>query len=367
MRASARFARRLAGVVALLVIPGTAFVAGRASLAGVERASAGVVAGPSAVEWTVKQERVGRTLKLPATLRLVDAPGPLVGVAGMLTALPPAQGRTVTSGDVVAAVDLHPVVAGQGSVPAFRPLQVGTVGPDVAQLRGFLCSEKVLTSCAASPTFSPAVRSAVKAWQKSLGVPQTGVVQPSDIMWLAELPTRVRPASTAAVGNRVSADDRPVLTAGGAPRLEVRVTPDQAGLVPPGAPLTMGTVTGRVTGASPLTSSGPEGDQTEQAMVLDVAGPDGRAPLCAPSGPCATLLGSALSRSLTVDVAVVPSRTGTGVPVRAVLTGADGATYVRLADGSQRPVDVEATAGGLSIVTGLRVGERILVNEAPRG
>ena len=125
-----------------------------------------------------KQERVGRTLRLPATLRLVDSPGPLVGVAGMLTALPPSHGRTVSSGDVVAEVDLHPIVAAQGSVPAFRPLQVGTVGPDVAQLRLFLCSEKVLTSCAASPTFTPAVRSAVKAWQKSLRVPQNGVLKP---------------------------------------------------------------------------------------------------------------------------------------------------------------------------------------------
>ncbi|GGB71434.1 hypothetical protein N798_16675 [Knoellia flava TL1] len=367
MRATARLGRRLAGVVALLVIPGTAFVAGRSSLAGVERASAGVVAGPAAVEWTVKQERVGRTLRLPATLRLVDSPGPLVGVAGMLTALPPSQGRTVSSGDVVAEVDLHPIVAGQGTVPAFRPLQVGTVGPDVAQLRRFLCTEKVLTSCAASTTFSPAVRSAVKAWQKSLGVTQTGVVQPSEVMWLPELPARVRPATTAAVGNRVTADDRPVLTAGGAPTLDVRVTPAQAKLVPPGAPLTLGQVTGRVTGASAAVSSGPDAEQAEQAMTLDVAGPDGREPLCASAGPCASLLGSALSRSVTVDVAVVPSRTGTGVPVRAVLTGADGATYVRGVDGTRRPVTVEATAGGLSIVTGLRVGERILVNEAPRG
>lgn len=367
MRSTARLGRRLAGVVALLVIPGTAFVAGRSSLAGVERASTGVVAGPAAVEWSVKQEQVGRTLKLPATLRLVDTPGPLVGVAGMLTDLPPSQGRTVSSGDVVAGVDLHPIVAGQGTVPAFRALQLGTAGSDVAQLRRFLCAEKWLTSCAASTTFSPAVRSAVRAWQKSLRVPQTGVVQPSDIMWLAALPTRVRPSSTAAVGNRVTADDRPVLTAGGAPRLEVRVTPDQAKLVPAGAPLTMGQVAGRVTGASAVASTGPEADQGEQAMTLDVAGPDGRGPLCATSGPCTTLLGPALSRSITVDIAVVPSRTGTGVPVRAVLTGADGATYVRGVDGTRRPVTVEATAGGLSIVTGLHVGERILVNEAPRG
>jgi peptidoglycan hydrolase-like protein with peptidoglycan-binding domain len=366
MRRSAQLGRRVAGVVALLLIPGTAFVAGRTSLQGVERASTGVQAGPAAVEWTVKQERVGRTLRLPATLRLVDSPGPLVGVGGMLTSLPPANGTMVAVGDVVAGIDLRPVVVGQGDVPAFRALQVGTTGPDVAQLRRFLCAEKHLDSCAANQAFTPSVRTAVRAWQKSLGVATTGVVQPSDIMWLPQLPAFVRPAATAAVGNRVTADG-PSLTTTGAPRLEVRVTPEQAELVPAGAPLTFGAVTGRVLGASPVVAAGSDDAQGEQAMTLDVVGPDGRAPLCAPKGPCATLLGSALSKNVTVDVAVVPAQTGTGVPVRAVQTGADGATYVRSASGSRLPVEVVQTAGGLSIVTGLSVGERILVNEAKRG
>jgi peptidoglycan hydrolase-like protein with peptidoglycan-binding domain len=367
MGSLARIGRRVAAAVALLLIPGTAFVAGRTSLAGVQEASAGRTAAPAAVEWTVKQERIGRTLRLPGTLRLVDTPGPLVGVAGMLTTLPPAEGRSVRSGDVVAAVDLRPIVAGQGSVPAFRPLQVGAKGPDVAQLRRFLCAEQVLTACTADERFTPGVAAAVTRWQKALRVTPTGTVQPSDIMWLPQLPAVVRPAATAAVGNRVTADDRPVLTASGAPRLEVRLTAAQAALVPAGAPLSFEAVTGRVVGASPAPSTGVEGGEADQAMLLDVAGPDGRAPLCATTGPCTTLLGRSLTRTVEVAVDVVPTLTGTGVPARSVFTGADGATYVLRADGTRANVEVEATAGGLTIVDGLAVGDRILVNEQPRG
>ncbi|KGN40395.1 hypothetical protein [Knoellia aerolata] len=367
MGALALMGRRGAAAVALLLIPGTAFVAGRTSLAGVQEASAGRAPVATTVEWTVREERIGRTLRLPGTLRIVDTPGPLVGVAGMLTTLPPTEGRTVRSGDVVAAVDLRPIVAGQGSVPAFRALQVGAAGPDVAQLRTFLCAEKVLTACAADERFTSSVRAAVTRWQKALGVTQTGTVQPSDIMWLPRLPALVRPAATAAVGNRVTADDRPVLTASGAPRLEVRLTAAQAALVPAGAPVSFHKVTGRVTGASPAPSSGADGDEADRAMMLDVAGPDGRAPLCTTTGPCTTLLGRSLTRTVEVAVDVVPSLTGTGVPARSVLTGADGATYVRRADGTRAGVEVTATAGGLTIVDGLAVGDRILVNEQPRG
>lgn len=362
-----RVPRRVAAAVALLALPATAFVAGRISLAGVEQASRGPAVQVSAIEWTVKEERIGRTLRLPGTLRLVDTPGPMLGVGGMLTALPAAGGATVEAGDVIATVDLRPVVAGQGSVPAFRALRAGDSGPDVRQLRAFLCERKALLSCLPSEKFTPSVKAAVIRWQKALGVAQTGVVQPSDVMWLPLLPAVVRPAATAAVGNRVTADDRPILTASGAPQLEVRLTAAQAELVPNGAPLSFDGVAGRVVGAQAAKGSAVEGEYSEQAMVLDVRGADGRAALCPPSGACGAVLGDALSKTVEVAVDVVAPMTGTGVPVRAVLTGADGATYVRLPDGTRVPVEVEATAGGLSIVSGLSVGDTILVSEQPRG
>jgi peptidoglycan hydrolase-like protein with peptidoglycan-binding domain len=94
---------------------------------------------------------------------------------GTVTALG-APGATVKRGEALCRVDNTPVLLLYGALPAYRALSVGTKGPDVKQFeenlsalgyRGFTVDEE----------FSASTVTAVKKWQKDLGLTQTGVVE----------------------------------------------------------------------------------------------------------------------------------------------------------------------------------------------
>ena len=185
----------------------------------------------------------------------------------------------------------------------------------------------------------------------------------SDIMWFSALPATARPADEVDVGARLSANDRPVLTTTGVPELDIKVTREQAGLVPVGALLQLGTSTrGRVSAVAPAPAKDP--GEASDAMLLTVVGPDGVSAVCGAGTECAQLLGSESSVPVEVSIDVVPSRTGIGVPVRAVHTAADDSTYVVLADGSQAPVTVGGASGGMVVVEGLDAGTDVRVSDA---
>lgn len=58
---------------------------------------------------------------------------------------------------------------------------------------------------------------------------------------------------------------------------------------------------------------------------------------------------------------------GSIVPAAAILTGADNATVVVLADGSRQSVRVLASVAGRSCVTGVSPGEQVRVPGEPAG
>jgi peptidoglycan hydrolase-like protein with peptidoglycan-binding domain len=102
---------------------------------------------------------------------------------GTVTGLP-AEGATVTRGKALFHLDNTPVTLLYGSLPAYRPLTTGVKGADVKQFkdnlwtlgyRGFTLDE----------TYNSSTASAVKHWQKDLGLTQTGSVDPSQIVYAA--------------------------------------------------------------------------------------------------------------------------------------------------------------------------------------
>jgi peptidoglycan hydrolase-like protein with peptidoglycan-binding domain len=102
---------------------------------------------------------------------------------GTVTALPKA-GATVGRGQELFRVDNKPVTLLYGSLPAWRTLSTGVEGVDVKQFeqnlwalgyRGFTFDS----------TYSSSTASAVKDWQKDLGLTRTGVVEPSQIVYAA--------------------------------------------------------------------------------------------------------------------------------------------------------------------------------------
>lgn len=96
--------------------------------------------------------------------------------SGTVTWLP-AIGTRVERGHPLFKVDNEPVPLLLGEVPLYRPLAPGVEGPDVAQLEANLqaLGYKGFTPDA---RFNAATASAVRKWQKALGLPETGTIVP---------------------------------------------------------------------------------------------------------------------------------------------------------------------------------------------
>jgi peptidoglycan hydrolase-like protein with peptidoglycan-binding domain len=103
-------------------------------------------------------------------------PAVLAGrIAGVITKVPLA-GDVISRGQQVYRVDNTPVLLMYGALAAYRALGPGDQGPDVKQVetnlqalgyRGITVDEK----------YTAATATAVKKWQKDLGLPQTGVME----------------------------------------------------------------------------------------------------------------------------------------------------------------------------------------------
>jgi peptidoglycan hydrolase-like protein with peptidoglycan-binding domain len=117
----------------------------------------------------------------PATTAVNRQPGTITWL--------PVSGARVKRGEPLYKLDNKPVPLMFGSLPAFRPLSLGTEGPDVEQFeknlnalgyKGFTVDEK----------FSESTATAVKKWQKDLGLEETGVVELGRVIF-AEAEIRV--------------------------------------------------------------------------------------------------------------------------------------------------------------------------------
>jgi hypothetical protein len=102
---------------------------------------------------------------------------------GTVTGLP-VEGATVSRGKALFHLDNKPVNLLYGSLPAYRPLLAGVKGADVKQFeqnlwalgyRGFTVDE----------TYNTATASAVKTWQRKLGLIASSTVDPSQIVYAA--------------------------------------------------------------------------------------------------------------------------------------------------------------------------------------
>jgi peptidoglycan hydrolase-like protein with peptidoglycan-binding domain len=101
---------------------------------------------------------------------------------GTLTSLP-AAGSTISQGKTVYSVDAKPVPLFYGTLPFYRDLADGVdKGPDVKELEQNLQALGFGGFGAPDTKFTSATAAAVKKWQKSLGVEQTGTFAPGDVV-----------------------------------------------------------------------------------------------------------------------------------------------------------------------------------------
>lgn len=308
------------------------------------------VAEDSTPTYRVATGTVGRTLSFSATASWTASSLPPNSASGTLTSVDFDAGQQVASGDRVYTVDMRPVVVAAGTVPSYRDLSHGAKGPDVEQLQALLRAEGLLAE-APDGSFQSATQRAVKEWQRVLGVERDGIVRRGDVLFLPDLPTRMRLTDGVEVGSQVSPGQPVVQSLGAEPRFVVRLAPEQRDLVPLTAAVDVehpgGTWQGVIAEAVTATDGTLE-------LVLGGAG-DG--PVC--GSECAELVSVTQESNYRAQIIVVPESSGPVVPAAAMRTSADGQVTVTRADGTVMPVQVVAAADGQAVVSGVDVGEVI--------
>lgn len=160
----------------------------------------------------VRTSDVDGVLTLPVERAVVTPGGTVTDVV--------ADGSAIQRGDVVLAVDDRPVVAIVGDAPLYRPLELGTEGPDVRVLEEHLVAlghhrtqpfdpddgDDDETGLVVDGVFDDDTRDAVLRWQEDIGLPTTGVVAPTDVVPGPATATGV----TVEVGDRVGEGQVPL-------------------------------------------------------------------------------------------------------------------------------------------------------------
>ncbi|MFG2056386.1 peptidoglycan-binding protein [Micromonospora sp. NPDC048930] len=149
----------------------------------------------------VTRQTLTRSVTLAGELGY-GAPVPLTSLAtGTVTWLP-RVGATVRRGEELLRADEQPVVLLYGALPMYRPLTVGLQGTDVRQFernlaalgyRGFTVDD----------AFSASTTTAVKRWQHDLGLPETGTVDRTRVIYAAgpvRVAQRLVPVGASATG-----------------------------------------------------------------------------------------------------------------------------------------------------------------------
>lgn len=270
-------------------------------------------------------------------------------MAGTVTWVNSTSAGDAEAGTILYAVDLRPVVMLQGSTPAFRTMQRGDRGADIAQLQEFLIETGHLTGTA-DGAWGSRTTSAVRAWQRATGMPVDGVVDRGEVLFVQKLPDRVVVDSQSiSVGAELSGGEQ--VSTLGAPSFVAPISTTQAAAMPDGARVEVTAPGGEIWNARIAGQTTTEDGQID----LQLAG-DGQESICGnscdsiPAGPGVFLV----SRVITVEHVE-----GLVVPSSAVLTVPDGATVVIGADGEHHRVTVLAGARGMSAIEGVEEGLQV--------
>ena len=334
--------RRVVAVGLCAAVVGTAglLVATRSGGEGVEAAAGAQGSGSTKATSSVavsRQDLVART-DVDGTMGYAGEFNVSGQLQGTVTAVR-APGTVVERGQPLYSVDNRPVSLFYGDLPAWRRMEVGmTDGPDVRQLEENLVVMGYATEAELSvdDRFTGATATAVRRWQKAIGIEETGAVEHGRVVFL---PDALRVA-------------------------EVKV--EKGAAAPPGSPVLTGTSTSRVVQV--------DLDATKQSVAetgdkVDVKLPDGRVTpgTIASVGTVAQTKGQGDNAKRVVAVTITlddPSATGAldqspvkvgitsdsrkgvlAVPVNALLALAEGGYGVRLVEDTGPGRIVRVTPG----------------------
>ncbi len=254
-------------------------------------------------------------------------------LAGTVTSLPTA-GSVVKKGEELYRVDNTPVVLLYGSLPSYRDLKTGEEGADVKQFEQNLY-DLGYHGFTVGTSFTDATATAVKKWQKALGLTQTGTVEQGRVHYT---PGAIRiDSDKAALGDSAKPGDAVVTCTGTAREAVVKLDMASARLAVKDSPVTVKlpnatSAPGKISATRTVldTSSGSGGggaggsssDTTKTKIEVDVAFDDPNAV-------------NGLDQA-TVDVGFAASKRENvlTVPVAALLSLAEGGYGVQLVDGA---------------------------------
>ena len=114
-------------------------------------------------------------------------PVPLPLASGVITALP-APGVIVEKGEAIYSVNGEPVTLWAGEMPFWRDLGSGDRGADVTQLQDNLAALGYFTGTP-NGVFGAATTAAVRAWQRGLGVEDTGRFAVASVVVVPPIPS----------------------------------------------------------------------------------------------------------------------------------------------------------------------------------
>jgi hypothetical protein len=345
-RAGRRVISFVSGLVMVAIALGVGWWAARATLTPVTPPSDSDTQPVTAV---VTQGSVGRTLGVGVTVRQPVQVVATNTLAGMVTAR--SAGGTIGVGDVVFVIGNVPVRAVEGDTPVYREVVWGMRGVEVLPLSRALATLGYLQG-APNDIFGAKVAGAVRAWQKNLGIEQTGSVAYGELLAVPHLPAVIQMGNSLRVGVPATGNEPAILLSSGAPEFVLVLSADQAQTITSDVPLK---VSFEDMTWDAVISSGRVDDHgfTENTLTAPrggiVCGQDcGRLP-------------ADEQMSLRGEAIVVPAVSGPSLPVAAVRTDAQGATYVVLAGGAHRDITVLGSGQGIAVVEGVEEGDEVVV------
>lgn len=266
-----------------------------------------------------------------------DTPTPVVASGqGTITALP-AVGSVVKAGGKLYEVDGRPVVLMTGDRPLWRELGPGVGdGPDVRQLKSNLVKlgHAGGLGLAVDEKFTEGTATAVKRWQKALGVKETGTISPGVVVMLPLASVQVQKLG-AQLGSALGSSA--VMTVSGTDLVAVvQPAENQLSQFKPNGKVVVnlsggGTVAGRIrslirggdAGAGDGGAGGPGGgggqQKTSVTIVLDS---QDKAQSAGASSVTVNVVGETAAEALIVPVTALLALDGGGYGVKVV----DGAT-----------------------------------------
>ncbi|HZP30144.1 MAG TPA: peptidoglycan-binding protein [Acidimicrobiia bacterium] len=339
----------VASLTTVLAVPGDP--AGAATTAAVSRRN-GVRTGTATVKRRdlVERESIDGTLGY-ADARTISSPrqGTLTGVRD--------AGTVVERGQSLFEVDGRAVPLLYGVVPMYRTLSTGVDdGYDVLQLEANLVALGFATSSQLKVDghFDAATAAAVKRWQKTLGVDETGSVGPNDFVFEpgAVRVTSVHPQLGASVGPGAAVYD-----ATGTDRVvTLRLDAARQSLVHVGDPEQVELPDGSVVDAA-VSKVGAVATKTGQESTPNI---DVELKLADPAKA-----GTLDSAPVTVRLTKASTKNALVVPVAALLALSEGGYAVEVVDGGRHRlvgVTLGAFADGSVAVQGrLHAGDVVVV------